>query len=194
MLEHSDATVQKKSYRLLKRLLENEKLNVQGKELEVFVDKLNAVGGSVGPGAQRVCPLPLPSPSSTFHLHTCGLLADIQDRLQLLSALVESLPADYLALIPEILSEAVLGTKEVNEKARDAGFDLLVVMGNKMAKGGSVTRIIPADMGEGEGEEMEEEKPGQEGMSHERDYARLADSQKPSRRMLKSMLPWSLLV
>ena len=135
----------------------------------------------------------LHSPLSPFHLHTRGLLADIQDRLQLLSALVESLPADYLALIPEILSEAVLGTKEVNEKARDAGFDLLVVMGNKMAKGGSVTRIIPADI-EGEGEEMEEEKPGQEGMSPERDYARLADSQKPSRRMLKSMLPWWLLV
>ena len=68
MLEHSDATVQKKSYRLLKRLLENEKLNVQGKELEVFVEKLNAVGGSVGPGAQRVCPLP--SPLSPLHLHT----------------------------------------------------------------------------------------------------------------------------
>jgi len=54
MLEHNDATVQKKSYRLLKRLLENQKLNVQGKELEVFVEKLNAVGGGVGPGAQRV--------------------------------------------------------------------------------------------------------------------------------------------
>lgn len=55
MLEHSDATVQKKSYRLLKRLLENGKLNVEGKELETFVEKLNAVGGGVGPGAQRVC-------------------------------------------------------------------------------------------------------------------------------------------
>ena len=54
MLEHSDATVQKKSYRLLKRLLENGKLNVEGKELETFVEKLNAVGGGVGPGAQRV--------------------------------------------------------------------------------------------------------------------------------------------
>lgn len=56
MLEHSDATVQKKSYRLLKRLLENGKLNVEGKELETFVEKLNAVGGGVGPGAQRVSP------------------------------------------------------------------------------------------------------------------------------------------
>jgi len=82
-----------------------------------------------------------------------------KDRLQLLSALVESLPTDHLALIPEILSEAVLGTKEVNEKARDAGFDLLVVMGNKMAKGGSVTRVIAI---EAEGE-MEDGAAGQEG-------------------------------
>jgi len=59
MLEHSDATVQKKSYRLLKRLLENGKLNVEGKELETFVEKLNAVGGGVGPGAQRVSTLPI---------------------------------------------------------------------------------------------------------------------------------------
>jgi len=87
-----------------------------------------------------------------------GTTADEQDRLQLLSALVTSLPPAHLALIPEILSEAVLGTKEVNEKARDAGFDLLVVMGNKMAEGGSVTRTIAV-----EGEE--EDGAGQEGMS-----------------------------
>jgi ribosomal RNA-processing protein 12 len=55
MLEHPDATVQKKSYRLLKRLLEGGKLKVEGKTLEAFVEKLNAVGGGVGPGAQRVC-------------------------------------------------------------------------------------------------------------------------------------------
>jgi ribosomal RNA-processing protein 12 len=54
MLEHPDATVQKKSYRLLKRLLEGGKLDVKGDELEVFVGKLNDVGGGVGPGAQRV--------------------------------------------------------------------------------------------------------------------------------------------
>ncbi|WWD18835.1 hypothetical protein CI109_103290 [Kwoniella shandongensis] len=115
MLEHKDATVQKKAYRVLKRLLESGKLGEkQNKEnLEVFVRKLGEAGGSVGPGAQR-------------------------DRLQLLSALVEALPKDSLHLIPELLSEAVLGTKEVNEKARDSGFDLLVLMGKKMAQGGSV--------------------------------------------------------
>lgn len=54
MLEHPDATVQKKSYRLLKRLLEGGKLKLQGKQLEEFVEKLNVVGAGVGPGAQRV--------------------------------------------------------------------------------------------------------------------------------------------
>lgn len=58
MLTHPDATVQKKSYRLLKRLLEGGKMTLQAKQLEQFVEKLNTVGGGVGPGAQRVSPVP----------------------------------------------------------------------------------------------------------------------------------------
>ena len=54
MLEHGDATVQKKSYRVLKRLLEAGKLSLSAQDLEAFVEKLNAVGVGVGPGAQRV--------------------------------------------------------------------------------------------------------------------------------------------
>ena len=95
-----------------------------------------------------------------------------------------------------------MGTKEVNEKARDAGFDLLVVMGNKMAEGGSVTRTIAV-----EGEE--EDGVGQEGMlcpSFLIDFPLFllvtelllralrslvcADYQKPSKQMLKSISPW----
>lgn len=108
--------------------------------------------------------------------------------------MVESLPADYLALIPEILSEAVLGTKEVNEKARDAGFDLLVAMGHKMAKGGTVTRMTA---GPGDGEDEDEDAVGQEGMSSPLSTDALAwlggnktDIQKRSRRTLRSMLRW----
>ncbi|KAL1408080.1 pre-rRNA processing protein [Vanrija albida] len=122
LLEHIDATVQKKSYRVLKRLLEAGKLGpaASGDNLENFVERLNEVATGVGPGAQR-------------------------DRLQLLTTLVDVIPKDRLHLIPEILSEAVLGTKEVNEKARDAGFDLLVVMGHKMAQGGEVKQSVPVD-------------------------------------------------
>lgn len=130
LLLHHDATVQKKAYRVLKRLIEAGKLGAaaSGENLEQFVEKLNEVATGVGPGAQR-------------------------DRLQLLATLVEALPTDRLHLIPELLSEAVLGTKEVNEKARDAGYDLLVAMAHKMAKGGEVKQQVPVD---DDSEEMEE--------------------------------------
>lgn len=130
LLLHSDATVQKKAYRLLTRLIEAGKLGsaVNGDNLEVFVQKLNEVATGVGPGAQR-------------------------DRLQLLGTVVEALPTDRLHLIPELLSEAVLGTKETNEKAREAGYDLLVVMAHKMSKGGEVKQQVPVD---DDTEEMEE--------------------------------------
>lgn len=74
----------------------------------------------------------------------------LQDRLQLLATVVQILPRDKLNLIPELLSEAVLGTKEVNEKARDSGFDLLVVMAQKMAEGGEVKQDEAGDEGMGE--------------------------------------------
>ncbi|CAK9785021.1 putative ribosomal protein [Cutaneotrichosporon oleaginosum] len=130
LLMHSDATVQKKAYRLLTRLIEAGRLGtaINGDNLETFVQKLNEVATAVGPGAQR-------------------------DRLQLLGTVVEALPTDRLHLIPELLSEAVLGTKETNEKARDAGYELLVVMAHKMSKGGEVKQQVPIDE---ESEEMEE--------------------------------------
>lgn len=55
-----------------------------------------------------------------------------------------------------MLSEAVLGTKEVNERARDAGFDLVVAMAHKMAKGGVVKQQISVDDENEEEEEMQE--------------------------------------
>ena len=58
---------------------------------------------------------------------------------------MDILPRDRLHLVTELLSEAVLGTKEVNEKARDAGFDLVVGMARKMALGGSVKQPVAAD-------------------------------------------------
>lgn len=55
-LEHDDATVQKKSYRLLKRLIEDGKVSelVQGEKIEGFVKAVGECAAGVGPGAQRV--------------------------------------------------------------------------------------------------------------------------------------------
>jgi ribosomal RNA-processing protein 12 len=70
---------------------------------------------------------------------------------------VEVLPSDQMGLITELISEAVLGTKEVNERARDAGFDLVVAMGHKMAKGGMVRRD-GEEAGDGEDIKVEASK------------------------------------
>lgn len=57
-------------------------------------------------------------------------------------------------VIPSLIPEAVLGTKEPSEKARSSAFDLIVSMGRKMAEGGVVKRSMMDDMdedGPGEG-------------------------------------------
>lgn len=63
-----------------------------------------------------------------------------RDRLDAIAVVVEHLPPSSLQFIPSILSEVVISAKEVNEKARTAAFDLLVLMGHKMQKGGTVAQ------------------------------------------------------
>jgi ribosomal RNA-processing protein 12 len=47
-----------------------------------------------------------------------------------------------LHVIPLLIPEAVLGTKEPSEKSRSAAFDLVVAMGKKMDAGGVVKRSM----------------------------------------------------
>lgn len=61
-----------------------------------------------------------------------------RDRLDAISVVVQNIPdgAD-LHFIPAIIKEVVIAAKEVNEKARTAAFDLLVLMGEKFSVPGS---------------------------------------------------------
>lgn len=61
-----------------------------------------------------------------------------RDRLAAISVVIEHLPQASLHFIPSILSEVVISAKEVNEKARTAAFDLLVLIANKMSAGGQI--------------------------------------------------------
>ncbi|KAL8833712.1 MAG: hypothetical protein Q9170_004111, partial [Blastenia crenularia] len=61
-----------------------------------------------------------------------------RDRLLALAATIDHLPQSDLHFIPSVLSEVVIAAKEVNEKARSAAFDLLVLMGRKMMEGGTI--------------------------------------------------------
>jgi ribosomal RNA-processing protein 12 len=51
-------------------------------------------------------------------------------------------------LIAAILPEAVIATKEANEKAREAAYDLLISMGKKMQLGGIVKNAMIDGMDE----------------------------------------------
>jgi len=51
-------------------------------------------------------------------------------------------------VIPCLIPEAVLGTKEPSEKARAAAFELIVAMGRKMSEGGIVKRSLVGGMDE----------------------------------------------
>ena len=109
-----DAQLQKKAYKLIPRLSESEigrqALQERNEELQRLL--LGAAEKATGP-ARR-------------------------DRLDSIARVVPFLPSSDLHFIPAVLSEVVISAKEVNEKARTAAFDLLVLMGEKMIEGGTV--------------------------------------------------------
>ena len=112
--KQDDPQLQKKAYKLIPRLSESEvgrqALQERNEDLQKLL--LNAAEKATGP-ARR-------------------------DRLDSIARTVPYLPPSDLHFIPAILSEVVISAKEVNEKARTAAFDLLVLMGEKMSEGGTV--------------------------------------------------------
>ncbi|KAB5591981.1 Ribosomal RNA-processing protein 12 [Ceratobasidium theobromae] len=129
----SDGTVQKKAYRILARLVERGIVDglQEGDEKNARVESVLArfveLTSSVNVAAKR-------------------------DRIQLLAALVPLIPYGTLHIIPSLLPEAILATKEVSEKARNSAFDLVVEIGKRMEKGGIVDRgkVDGMDMETGE--------------------------------------------
>ena len=66
----------------------------------------------------------------------------------MLAALIDILPSTSLHLVPTLLPEAVLGTKEPSEKARTAAFEVILALGRKMSSGGVVKRSMVDGMDE----------------------------------------------
>ena len=58
----------------------------------------------------------------------------------MLAALIPRLGKDELHVVPVLIPEAVLATKEPAERTRGAAFDLVVGMGRVMREGGVVRR------------------------------------------------------
>ncbi|TDL26142.1 NUC173-domain-containing protein [Rickenella mellea] len=112
VLTNKDNGVQKRGYKLLYKLVESGKVDVNS---ESTLAVLEEVADETAAAAKR-------------------------DRLTLIKTLITHLSSTSLHVIPSLIPEAVLGTKEPSEKARTAAFELIVEMGNKMSQGGIVKR------------------------------------------------------
>lgn len=137
VLENKDAGVQKRGYKILGKLVESGKIEFTPED---FIQQLDGKADGVSAAAKKVCAqctLLFPFPSRKF-----------QDRLHLLTLLVNMLPNTSLHILPSLIPEVVLGTKEPSEKARSEAFQLIVAMGKKMKEGGVVKRNLLEGMDE----------------------------------------------
>lgn len=122
IVKDDDPQLQKKAYKLIPRLAESETgrqaLVERNEQLQQLI--LSSADKASAP-ARR-------------------------DRLDAITQIVSSLPNTSLHFIPSVLPEVVISAKEVNDKARSSAFNLLVLMGEKMAEGGNVVNSKVAHM------------------------------------------------
>ncbi|KAJ1815283.1 pre-rRNA processing protein [Coemansia sp. RSA 2598] len=116
--QSDDASLQKKGYKAICRLAEqpadSPARQLIGSAMTTqLIPMLIESAETVGPSSRR-------------------------DRLALIALLSHNLTDEQLHFIPAMLSEAILGTKDVNERARGSAFDALLAMGQRMAQGGVI--------------------------------------------------------
>lgn len=115
-----DNGVQKRGYKILAKVLNSGKVQT---DTLATLQQLDSFTTGLSPAAKK-------------------------DRFALLASLIPNIPPASLHVIPSLIPEAVLGTKEPSEKARSAAFELIVCMGQKMSEGGLVMRQMVDGMDE----------------------------------------------
>ncbi|SCU98034.1 LAMI_0F12684g1_1 [Lachancea mirantina] len=113
----SDGLLQKRAYRILSKLSENEK-----------------AAGSV---AQYVGNIETIIVESQPFVQTSSKAA----RLNAILSFVDLLPQDHLDFIVRIVSEVILACKDVNEKSREGAFAILTKMAKKMSAPGGMIKL-----------------------------------------------------
>lgn len=129
LLQQEDSGLQKAAYKALHLIMSHEMFGPallnDPEQLVVLEQNLLAAGEATEIGAVRKC------------------------RFRLLLGLLPQLPDNSLHWIPALLPETVLGTKEVNQKARLLSFELLLAMARRMSRGGVLLAAhvpgLPAD-------------------------------------------------
>ncbi|KAM6501995.1 Armadillo-type fold [Amanita muscaria] len=121
VLSSKDNAIQKRGYKIFTKLIETEKVPVD--DAPSILKRLDGLLEGVSQAAKK-------------------------DRFNLIASVVPHIPPDSLHVMPSLIPEVVLGTKEPSEKARSAAFDLIVAMGKKMKEGGTVNRSLVDGMDE----------------------------------------------
>ncbi|RKP35521.1 NUC173 domain-containing protein [Dimargaris cristalligena] len=136
------ASVQKKVYQILSHMLQRQ-----------------TVGDT--PGTTRAWTLSAPHQHALLTTLSANMAevapAAKKDRLRCLLRLIPNLADDQLHWIPLILSEAILMTKESNDRARSVAYDLISAMAERMKRGGTIQRSALGHSPEEEEEEAEKE-------------------------------------
>ena len=112
--ELGDSTIQKKAYKIIGRMSQSD----AGRQ--ILAEKASEIFDFIASCKQKV------------------IASDRRDRLAAIRGLVESLDQACLSLVPAIIPEVVMATREKNDRARTAAFELLVAMGEKMSRGGMI--------------------------------------------------------
>ncbi|KAF5393513.1 hypothetical protein D9757_000788 [Collybiopsis confluens] len=115
-----DNAIQKRGYKVLTKLIFVGKMTL---DAEAVIRELDALSDALNSAAKK-------------------------DRFNLLTALVPLISPSSLHLIPTLIPEAVLGTKETSDKARIAAFEFILAMGAKMSQAGTVKRNLLDSMDE----------------------------------------------
>ncbi|RDB25177.1 Ribosomal RNA-processing protein 12 [Hypsizygus marmoreus] len=120
VLGGKDNGVQKRGYKILTKTVESGKISL---DAEAVIRRLEELSDGLSPAAKK-------------------------DRFNLLSLIIPRIPSSAMHVIPSLIPEAVLGTKEPSEKARTAAFEVILAMGRKMNEGGVVKRNLIDGMDE----------------------------------------------
>lgn len=128
LLTAKDGGLQKKTYRVLARLL-------SGTQAGAVLRR--GGGGDAAAGAAQLLAQLVQGAEAVQP-------GAVRDRLTLLGTLVPHTPSTQLQLLTALAPEAVLGTKEANQGAREAAYELLVQMAQRMRAGGTLERPAAA--------------------------------------------------
>ncbi|SCU78672.1 LADA_0A06832g1_1 [Lachancea dasiensis] len=113
----SDALTQKRAYRIIAKLSESEKSS------HAVLNYISDIENIIIQSGQNT------------------LTSARAMRLNAINILVQLLPLDHAEVIIQLVSEVILASKENNEKTREAAFNTLISMANKMSQDGCTMRL-----------------------------------------------------